>query len=74
MPLTNTTSFTKNNCVLGYISTDPEEFSSARKFQLYMEDPEGVKWELGLVGFVLGKWGSSHTGTGIWSLGMRKKC
>ena len=37
------------------------------------EGPEGVKWELGLAGFVLGKWGSGHTGTGIWSLGMRKK-
>ena len=24
------------------------------------EGPEGVKWELGLAGFVLGKWGSSH--------------
>ena len=32
--------------------------------------PEGVKWELGLAGFAMGKWGSSHwdwdlvTGTG----------
>ena len=24
------------------------------------EGPEGVKWELGLPGFALGKWGSSH--------------
>ena len=32
---------------------------------------EGIKWELGfLAGFALGKWGSSYTGTGIWSLGM----
>ena len=37
------------------------------------EGPEGVKWELGLAGFFLGKWGSSHIGTGIWSLGMGKK-
>ena len=36
------------------------------------EGPEVVKWELGLAGFALGKWGSSHTGTGIWSLGMGK--
>ena len=36
------------------------------------EGPEGVKWELGLADFGLGKWGSSHTGTGIWSLGMGK--
>ena len=36
------------------------------------EGPEGVKWELGLAGFTLGKWSSSHTGTGIWSLGMGK--
>ena len=28
--------------------------------QLKKEDPERVKWELGLAGFVLGKWGSSH--------------
>ena len=40
----------------------------------YIEEPEGVKWELGLAGFALGKWGSSHTGTRIWSLGMGKKC
>ena len=26
----------------------------------YCEGPEGVKWELGLAGFALGKWGSSH--------------
>ena len=26
----------------------------------FIEGPEGVKWELGLVGFTLGKWGSSH--------------
>ena len=26
-----------------------------------------------LAGFALGKWGLSHTGTGIWSLGMEKK-
>ena len=38
------------------------------------EGPEGVKWELGLAGFALGKWGSSHTGTGIRSLGFGKKC
>ena len=24
------------------------------------EGPEGVKWELGLAVFALGKWGSSH--------------
>ena len=36
------------------------------------EGPEGVKWELGLADFALGKWGSSHTGTGIWSLIMGK--
>ena len=38
-----------------------------------VEGPEGVKWELGLAGFApVRKWGSSHTGTGIWSLGMGK--
>ena len=41
--------------------------------KFHEEGPEGVKWELGLAGFTLGKWGSSHTGTGIWSLGMGKK-
>ena len=40
----------------------------------YKEGSEDVKWELGLADFALGKWGSSHTGTGIWSLGMGKKC
>ena len=39
---------------------------------LFNEGPEGVKWELRLAGFALGKWGSSHTGTGIQSLGMGK--
>ena len=29
-------------------------------------------WELGLADFVLGKWGSSHAGTGIWSLEWEK--
>ena len=38
------------------------------------EGPEGVKWELGLAVFALVKWGSSHTGTRVWSLGMGKKC
>ena len=38
----------------------------------YKEGPEGVKWELGLAGFALEKWGLNHTGTGIWSLGMGK--
>ena len=28
--------------------------------QFLSEGPEGVKWELGLAGFALGKWGSSH--------------
>ena len=37
------------------------------------ERPEWVKWKLGLVSFGLGKWGSSHTGTWIWSLGMGEK-
>ena len=37
-----------------------------------IEGTEGVKWELGLAGFALGKWSSSHTGTGIWSLEMGK--
>ena len=37
-----------------------------------MEGPDGVKWELGLAGLALGKWGSSHTATRIWSLGMGK--
>ena len=37
-----------------------------------MEGPKGVKWELGLEGFALGNWGSSHTGTGFWPLGMGK--
>ena len=41
---------------------------------VFTEGREGVKLELGLTGFALGKWGSSHTGTGIWSLGMGKKC
>ena len=39
---------------------------------MYREGPEGVKWELGLAGFALGKWGSNHTETGIWSVGMKK--
>ena len=41
--------------------------------QAQAEGLEGVKWELGSAGIALGKWGSSHTGTGIWSLGMGKK-
>ena len=32
--------------------------------EISTEGPEGVKWELGLASFALGKWGSSHTGTG----------
>ena len=39
---------------------------------MFIEGPEEVKWELGLAGFALGEWGSSQTGTGIWSLGMGK--
>ena len=39
----------------------------------HQEIPGGVKWEFELAGFALGKWGSNHTGTGIWSLGMEKK-
>ena len=35
-----------------------------------IESPEEVKWELGLAGFATFR----HTGTGICSLGMGKKC
>ena len=39
---------------------------------VYNEGPEGVKMGIGIGRFYPGKWGLSHTGTGIWSLGMGK--
>ena len=31
----------------------------------FLEGPEGVKWEMGLAGFALRKWGSSNIGLGF---------
>ena len=35
-------------------------FSWAARVLTCYEGPGGVKWELGLAGFALGKWGSSY--------------
>ena len=61
-------------CVLYQVFCHFEAAGCCSPHKSIIESPEGVKWELGLAGFALGKRNSSHNGTGIWSLGMGKKC